>query len=345
MRRYVLMGGFFIRMLSENTMIEHFEHKSYEEQITLLESRSMCFENDASRNKAINSLSVVSYYKIKEFAKPFAKITKNGTQKIIDYQNTKFEIVISRYYQDKNLRLNLLHAIEDIEVALKTKIAYVLGGSNLNSYGYLNFSNWCNKEEYCKHYLRYSENKFKKNLLIELRKSSNSEINEKLKIDQSEYPPIWLAVNILTFGQMVNMLELMSVKKLGQISISFDCENSELISWLKCINLVRNICAHNSNIIDFKFKTVPQLKDEWKDYLYELKPGVYSNRIALPFLIISYMMDKINPKYHFQDIVNSLDKLIRDDNNAKYYGFKSISTMKSIKSKWIRKPATRRRTR
>lgn len=67
MRRYVLMGGFFIKMLSENTMIEHFEHKSYEEQITLLESRSMCFENDASRNKAINSLSMVSYYKIKEF--------------------------------------------------------------------------------------------------------------------------------------------------------------------------------------------------------------------------------------------------------------------------------------
>ena len=67
-------------------MIEHFEHKSYEEQITLLESWSMCFENDASRNKAINSLSMVSYYKIKEFAKPFAKITKNGTQKIIDYQ-------------------------------------------------------------------------------------------------------------------------------------------------------------------------------------------------------------------------------------------------------------------
>ena len=57
------------------------------------------------------------------------------------------------------------------------------------------------------------------------------------------------------------------------------------------------------------------------------------------------MMDKINPKYHFQDIVNSLDKLIRDDNNAKYYGFKSISTMKSIKSKWIRKPVPRRRTR
>ncbi|WP_247948573.1 Abi family protein [Streptococcus gordonii] len=326
-------------------MIEHFEHKSYEEQIKLLESRSMCFGNEASRDKAINSLSIVSYYKIKEFAKPFAKITKNGTEKIINYQNTKFEIVISRYYQDKNLRLNLLHAIEDIEVALKTKIAYVLGKSDLNGYGYLNFSKWCNKEEYCKHYLKYSENKFRKNLLVELRESSNSEIDEKLKIDQSKYPPIWLAVNVLTFGQMVNMLELMSVRNLSKISNFFNCDNSELISWLKCINLVRNICAHNSNIIDFKFKTVPQLTDEWKNDLYELKPGVYSNRIALPFLIISYMMNKINPKYHFSDIVNSLDKLIKDDDTAKYYGFKSISTMESIKSKWNKKPRIRRRTR
>ena len=57
------------------------------------------------------------------------------------------------------------------------------------------------------------------------------------------------------------------------------------------------------------------------------------------------MMDKINPKYHFQDIVNSLDKLIRDDNNAKYYGFKSIGTMETIKSKRLRKPVKRRRTR
>ena len=56
--------------------------------------------------------------------------------------------------------IKLFKIIEDIEVALKTKIAYVLGRSNLNSYGYLNFSNWCNKEEYYKHYkkfLKYTE--------------------------------------------------------------------------------------------------------------------------------------------------------------------------------------------
>ena len=313
-------------------MAESFKHKSYKEQADLLESRGIVFSGDKSRSKAEHSLSVISYYKIKEFAKPFAKIQKNGQDKIIDYQNTKFELVISRYYQDKNLRLNLLHAIEDIEVAIKTKIAYVLGRGGLGSYGYLDFSKWCNREEYCKHYLLYSEKKFKNQLKKELKKSTSSEVIEKLKVDKKHYPPIWLVVNMLTFGQIVTLLELMSVNNLNQVSNAFSCTKSQLISWLKCINLTRNICAHNSNIIDFKFVTVPQLKDEWKGILYEYKPGVYSNRIALPFLIILEMMDKINPKYHFNEIIDSFMKLIKDDNTAHYYGFDSLQTLKAIKS-------------
>lgn len=314
-------------------MAENFQHKSYREQVELLESRGIVFSGRKAKSKAEYSLSVISYYKIKEFAKPFAKIQKDGQKKKIDYQGTKFEIVISRYYQDKNLRLNLLHAIEDIEVAIKTKIAYVLGKNGLGSYGYLDFSKWCNKEEYCKHYLSYSENNFKKQLKRELRKASSSELDEKLKLDRQKYPPIWLEVNMLTFGQMVNLLELMSTTNLTQISSTFSCSNPELISWLKCINLARNICAHNSNIIDFKFITVSKLKEEWKDFLFEYKEGVFSNRIALPFLIVLEMMGKINPKYHFRDIIDSLHKLIKDEDTAKYYGFASMNTIKEIKKK------------
>ena len=337
------MGGFFWK---EFTMNDHFEHKSYEEQVILLESRSMNFGDSRARNKAINSLSTIPYYKIKEFAKPFAKIEKNESSKIIDYQDIRFEIIISRYYQDKNLRLNLLHAIEDIEVAIKTKIAYVLGKDELGSYSYLDFPKWCNKEEYCKHYLKYSENKFKRNLSAEIRKSPSSEIDKKTKIDKRKFPPVWLAINKLTFGQMVNLLELMATSKINEISNPFDCSNSELISWLKCLNLVRNICAHNSNIIDFKFTTVPQLKENWKDILYEYKEGVYSNRIALPLLILLEMMNSINPRYDFTNIMTSFEKLIKDDSTAKYYGFSSIKTFENLKSQKIKKRhRNKRRTR
>ncbi|GAA5349211.1 hypothetical protein SuUB36_13830 [Streptococcus uberis] len=221
-----------------------------------------------------------------------------------------------------------------------------MGKDELGSYSYLDFSIWCNKEEYCKHYLKYRESKFKRNLATEIRKSPNSEIDEKLRIDKQKYPPVWLAVNKLTFGQMVNLLELMATNKINEISKPFDCNNSELISWLKCLNLVRNICAHNSNIIDFKFTTVPQLKDNWKKILFEYKNGVYSNRIALPLLIILEMMNSINPKYNFTNIMTSFEKLIKDDNTAKYYGFSSIRTFENLKSQKTKKRLRRtRRTR
>lgn len=313
-------------------MNSNFIHKTFEEQIDLLESRSMRFSSKKSKEKAAYSLSIISYYRIKEFAKPFAIMKKgDDNKKSIDYQNTKFEIVISRYYQDKNLRLHLLHAIEDIEVALKTRVAYILGKNELDSYGYLDFSKWCNKEEYCKHYLRYRQNDFKKKLLSTIKNSGSSEIREKQKNDKMSFPPVWLMINSLTFGQVVALLELMSIKNLTKISQQFSCNNSELLSWLKCINLVRNICAHNSNVIDFKLTTTPSIKEEWKKLLYEYKPGVYSNRIALPFLIILEMMDQINPKYQFKEIIGSLDKLIRDEATANYYGFKTLNTIKQIK--------------
>ena len=47
---------------------------------------------------------------------------------------------MKRYYQDKNLRIHLLHAIEKIEVALKTWVAFILG-EQYGAFGYLNFQN------------------------------------------------------------------------------------------------------------------------------------------------------------------------------------------------------------
>ncbi|HGA1412934.1 TPA: hypothetical protein ACIRJZ_002042, partial [Streptococcus suis] len=52
------------------------------------------------------------------------------------------------------------------------------------------------------------------------------------------------------------------------------------------------------------------LREEWKELLYELKEGVYSNRIALPIIIVKYMMDAIDNQYNFREIFGSFRKLI-----------------------------------
>ncbi len=68
-----------------------FSHKSFEEQVALLESRGMLFSGEQDKKKAEQKLSIISYYKLKEFARPFSKIVTVDGVRQINYQNTPFK--------------------------------------------------------------------------------------------------------------------------------------------------------------------------------------------------------------------------------------------------------------
>lgn len=300
---------------------------SFAEQIDLFESRGILFDNNDDKIRSARTLEFISYYKIKEIARPFE--VRNVGQEDVRYNPISFSYLMSRYYQDKNLRIYLLHAIEQIEVAIKTQTAYVLG-NKYGAFGYLNFGQWCDKQEYCKHYLKYKEDVFKRNLREFVKRSGLLRTINSNRFNKDNYSAVWFSINLLTFGQLVDVLELMSRDSLTQIADKFECERKELLSWLKCLNLIRNTCAHNSIIIDFRLKTEPIIKDEWKQYLYQNHQGKYSNRIALPILIIKHLVVQSQKNYKLNDINDSLRKLIKDDSSAKYFGFKDSEAAFSI---------------
>lgn len=89
---------------------------SFEEQLKLFESRGVIIKN---RELAINSIKDIGYYKLKSFSLPLSKI---GTNKERIYENIEFQDILNRFYSDKNLRIALLHCIEDIELSIKQKL-------------------------------------------------------------------------------------------------------------------------------------------------------------------------------------------------------------------------------
>ena len=74
-------------------------HLTYDEQLEKFISRGMTVKN---KNKAIERLKHISYYKIKQFSSFF--MDNNGNYK----ENTSFEAVIQNFYFDKNLRMEFL---------------------------------------------------------------------------------------------------------------------------------------------------------------------------------------------------------------------------------------------
>nr|WP_263313798.1 Abi family protein [Mammaliicoccus sp. Marseille-Q6498] len=283
---------------------------SFQEQADLFLSRGMIIKN---KDHAIKKIENIGYYKLKEFAHPLSNVIKDQNNNSVRvYEGVEFDDIITRYYQDKNLRLGLLHAIEKIEVSLKTRISYVLGESH-GAFGYLKFANWCNKKEYCKHYLYYQENKFKKELHKKIKLSRSFELHDKKNFNDEKLPSIWLMTDVLMFGDLVQILKLMSKNNITKIARYYRCSNEELLSWLKCLNFIRNICAHNSNILDIKLATAPKVYKDWNGDIFQFKDGNYSNRLAIVIFIINHFIKGINNKYQMFKITNSIHKIVGND--------------------------------
>lgn len=226
---------------------------SWESQIDKYRQRGMSIgDND------VEKLKNISYYRLKEFAAPLANYSNDE----ISYEGIQFKEVLARYYQDKNLRIFLLHAIEKIEVSIKTRISYILG-SGYGAFGYLNFSQWSNKNRYTKFDIEKIQFRIKKNILKTVKKSQLSELKIAENQDKDGFPTVWLAIDLLMFGDIVSMLEIMSENNLRRIANYYDCTSGELISWMKCLNFIRNVCAHNSNVIDIQVTTKPKTRKEW----------------------------------------------------------------------------------
>ena len=81
--------------------------------LELFKSRGMKVEE-----ADVDKLKHINYYKLKEFAYPLAKIVIVDGKQQVAYNGISFEDVLRRYYQDKNLRLSILDAIEKIEISV-----------------------------------------------------------------------------------------------------------------------------------------------------------------------------------------------------------------------------------
>lgn len=305
-------------------------HLSLDDQVKLLAERKMVIKNF---NTAASKLEKIGYYKLKEAAYPLSKIEILDGNKIRVYPGVTFEQVLTRYYQDKNLRTYLLHAIEEIEVSVKARLSYVLGKDSYGPFGYLEFKNWCNRDEYCKYYLSYKQSYFQNDMRKKTNRSRNHDIQNQSNL-KSGLPSIWLAVDVLTFGNVIDLVSLMSKRNLRELSSYYNCDIDSFLSWLKCLHLVRNICAHNGNIIDLKLKTTPLVKDEWKELLFQFKDGRYSNRIAIVICIIKHFLLSIDPHYNYDRIYSSFNAIINGSNDmANSVGFKTTQVITELMPK------------
>lgn len=222
---------------------------SVADQLTLIKSRGMVISDDALAQTYLNR---IGYYRLSGYWYPYRISSGSGESLQVGDKfrsGTKFSEVVELYVFDKKLRLLMLDVIERIEIALRVQITLELG--KLGSLAHRdaaalhpNFQrpsppSW--SEGGHEKWLRIQDESFSR---------SKEEFAKHFKTKYSgEHPPIWIAAELWDFGSMSILYS--GMRKDGQTIVArqFGVPTFKIMeTWLRTLNVTRNICAHHSRL-------------------------------------------------------------------------------------------------
>ncbi len=77
--------------------------------------------------------------------------------------------------------------------------------------------------------------------------------------------PIWVATEILQFGQLVKLYQFAPYESRVEIASDVGARADEYSSWLKSLNIVRNVAAHHSRLWNRSIGLKPKLSQRRDD--------------------------------------------------------------------------------
>ncbi|MCK3203583.1 Abi family protein [Escherichia coli] len=224
-------------------------HKEYDELVDLLLSRGM---DVPDREHAIKKISQVGYYRLSGFWYPcrIPHITTDNIRTRLDQvrPGTNFRAVYDLYLFDKNLRLQMMNALERIEVYVRSVIAHELG--KISPLAYLDDSLINPKHFRPRSHGRPSARE-------EWINKHNAEIAKSredfIKWHENKYEglPFWVVIEVWDFGLMSKYYAMLKDSYRNRIlsRLGIAAGNGAIFqNWLSAMNVLRNRCAHHSRI-------------------------------------------------------------------------------------------------
>ena len=234
------------------------KYLSIEEQIELLEKKNLNFK---SKKKAKEALQSIGYYKlINAYKIPFIS-EKDG---IKEYrEGVCFEDLYNLYEFDRKLKIIVFEATTNIEINIKSFIADVISKKyGVDEKKYLkkeNFSTDVSDDDFS---FATMKMQIKKAISKQIENNNPSIVWYKEKYN---YFPFWVVSNILTLGTISKIYSKLKEEDKIIIAKNYKLPYDYIESYLMHVNMVRNICAHNSVLYRYNSKnSLPQKIDKVK---------------------------------------------------------------------------------
>lgn len=269
---------------------------TYKQQVDKLISRGCEIED---RSFAEEILRRINYYRLTAYFLPFKN--EDGTYK----KGTSFLQVYQIYEFDRKMRNLLFPVIEEIELMLRTQLAYF----HAHKYGPLGYENSQNFNKFHKH------DRFMKHVQDSIRNNDNQLFVQHHKKNYDGKFPIWVVLELASFGELSFFYsDLLAGDKKEIARELFGTVSSNVSSWLMCITNLRNYCAHYARLYYSIFPAKPATP---KNHSYVLNRRLFDYILVLSFLY----RDKLRWNNRFVLELESLIHEYEHDINLKCVGF------------------------
>lgn len=260
---------------------------SIEEQIKYLQSKNVIITNE---QYAISILKRINYYRLKGYMLPFKKSDNS-------YEEINFYDLATLLRVDQLLRSLILKYTEHIEIKLRTFIVRALTKKH-NSKGleYLDptyFNNFNRHKEFI--------DKLQKDF------QNSDELYAHHYINNYDKYPIWVCIDILSFGSVSKLYGCLNSETQNEISsyYSNNIHRKRLKSYLFSLTYLRNKCAHFNRIYYKQFIKFP-MRTEW---FIEFGISPRNNKLFPQFVI---MKDLCVDNLIWKNVLTELESIIEN---------------------------------
>lgn len=240
------------------------------QQVALLTQRGLI----ADASLLATRLQNVGYYRFSAYLHPFRVRNSQGVIGDDYTPGTTLDKVWNHYRFDRNLRFLMMDAIERIEVALRSRIAYY-HTENQSPFAYASPTYFPSWKGYIQGLERVRKQKNKQGHVVPTGKDSVDHFFNTYG-DKHDYLPLWMAVGEMEFGTIVHFYSHSDKGIRKAIAREWVIDTSSLFTWLTSLRVLRNDCAHHARIWNKTFLSVPRMNNTptlpW-DYVYSAKAG------------------------------------------------------------------------
>lgn len=280
------MAGFFMPVWRGVIMQYHKPPLTFEQQLELLASRGL---EILDQDNALHALERISYYRLSAYWYP----VKNHDDTF--KPGARFDVAVKLYEFDRHLRLQVMDAIERIEIALRTSITYTLS----HAYGTYAHTAPANFRD------RFQHDRWISHVENEARQSQEEFIAHfQDKYDGFPRLPIWIATEVITLGALSRLYEGMLIRDQRKIAEDYAIHPAVLRSWLRTLTYIRNICAHHARLWNRELANAPELPRHDANWQTPVTPT--NRRLFAVLLILRQMMDHHHDGQQWQERVTNL---------------------------------------